>query len=48
MRDSGRGNKRTRTTKGESKVEVRGDSERTTNETGKGNQPIEGNDEIGE
>ena len=40
--------KRTITTKGERKVDVRGYSERTTNETGKGNQPIERNDEIGE
>ena len=38
----------TRTTKGEGKVEVRGDHERMTKETGKGNKPIERNDEIGE
>ena len=40
--------RRTRTTKGESKVEVHGDRERTMKETGKGDRPIEGNDEIGE
>ena len=34
--------------KKESKVEVRRDNERTTNETGKGTKPIERNDEIGE
>ena len=38
----------TRTTKGESKVEVRGDNETTTNKTGKRDRPIERNDEIEE
>ena len=37
-----------RTVGSQSKVGVRGDGERTRNEAGKGNQQIEGNDEIGE